>query len=83
VRQLLRFYLLLEQGKLVSPEASKKMREIFESPDLPADDIKFVPGSESRPITYSTVSVINYNSTPISAINQEQPLMYLSQTRTH
>lgn len=42
VRQLLRFYLLLEQGKLVSPEASKTMREIFESPDIPHDQIKFV-----------------------------------------
>jgi beta-lactamase class A len=42
VRQLLRFYLMLEQGKLVSPAASKTMREIFESPEIPHDDIKFV-----------------------------------------
>lgn len=43
VRQLLRFYLLLEQGKLVSSlEASKTMREIFESPQIPHDNIKFV-----------------------------------------
>jgi beta-lactamase class A len=42
VRQLLRFYLMLEQGKLVSPAASKTMREIFESPEIPHDQIKFV-----------------------------------------
>lgn len=48
VRQLLRYFLMLEQGKLVSPEASKKMREIFESPDLPHDDIKFVKGLKGR-----------------------------------
>jgi beta-lactamase class A len=44
VRQLLRFYLLLEQGKLVSPAASKTMREIFASSDIPHDNIKFVKG---------------------------------------
>lgn len=48
VRQLLRFYLLLEQGKLVSPEASKAMREIFASPQIPHDDIKFVKGLAGR-----------------------------------
>jgi beta-lactamase class A len=42
VRQLLRFYLLLEQGKLVSAEASKTMREIFASPDIKHRDDKFV-----------------------------------------
>jgi beta-lactamase class A len=50
VRQLLRYFLMLEQGKLVSPEASKKMREIFESPDIPADDIKFVKGLDGRDV---------------------------------
>src|SRR5207253_4155765 len=30
VRQLLRYFLLLEQGKLVSPAASKTTREILE-----------------------------------------------------
>jgi beta-lactamase class A len=50
VRQLLRYFLLLEQGTLVSPEASKKMREIFESPDIPADDIKFVKGLAGRDV---------------------------------
>jgi beta-lactamase class A len=49
VRQLLRFYLLLEQGKLVSPEASRVMREIFESPSIPHDDIKFVKALADRP----------------------------------
>jgi len=42
VRQVLRFFLLLEQGKLVSPAASKTLREVFESPDLPPDNIKLV-----------------------------------------
>jgi beta-lactamase class A len=51
VRQLLRFYLLLEQGKLVSPAASRTMREIFASPDLPHDDIKFVKGLGGRDVT--------------------------------
>lgn len=48
VRQLLRYYLLLEQGRLVSPEASKNMREIFESPDIPADQNKFLKGLAGR-----------------------------------
>ena len=50
VRQLLRFYLLLEQGKLVSPDASKAMREIFASPDIPHDDIKFVRALKGRDV---------------------------------
>ncbi|PWU13924.1 MAG: hypothetical protein C5B50_18250 [Verrucomicrobia bacterium] len=48
VRQLLRFYLLLEQGKLVSPQASKVMRDIFASPEIPHDNIKFVEGLAGR-----------------------------------
>ncbi len=48
VRQLLRYWLWLEQGKLVSPAASKKMREIFASPALEPDDIKFVKGLKGR-----------------------------------
>ena len=39
---MLRFFLLLEQGKLVSPAASRTMCEIFASPDIPHDNIKFV-----------------------------------------
>ena len=50
VRQLLRYFLLLEQGKLVSPAASKTMREIFASPDIPHDQIKFVKGLEGRDV---------------------------------
>lgn len=42
VRQLLRYFLLLEQGKLVSPDASKTMREIFAAPAIPHDENKFV-----------------------------------------
>jgi beta-lactamase class A len=48
VRQLLRFWLLLEQRKLVSPAASRTMRKIFESPDIPPDDHKFVKALEGR-----------------------------------
>jgi beta-lactamase class A len=50
VRQLLRFYLLLEQGKLVSPAASQTMREIFASPDIPHRDDKFVRGLAGRDV---------------------------------
>jgi len=50
VRQLLRYFLLLEQGKLVSAEASKKMREIFASPAIPHDEIKFVKGLAGRDV---------------------------------
>lgn len=48
VRQLLRFYLLLEEGKLISPAASATMREIFDSPEIPHDNIKFVRGLAGR-----------------------------------
>lgn len=48
VRQALRYFLMLEQGKLVSPQASKKMREIFASPDIPPNNIKFVLGLQGR-----------------------------------
>jgi beta-lactamase class A len=50
VRQVLRFYLLLEQDKLLSPAASKTMREIFASPDIPADNIKFVKALAGRDV---------------------------------
>lgn len=50
VRQLVRFWLLLDQGKLVSPEACAKMKEIFASPDVPHDDIKFVKGLKGRDV---------------------------------
>ena len=51
VRQLLRYYVLLEQDKLVSPAASKTMKEIFASPDIPHDDIKFVKALDGRGVT--------------------------------
>jgi beta-lactamase class A len=50
VRQLLRFYLMLEQGKLVSREASKTMREIFASPEIAHDENKFVKGLAGREV---------------------------------
>jgi beta-lactamase class A len=50
VRQLLRFYLRLEQGRLVSPAASKTMREIFASPDIAHLQDKFVRGLAGRPV---------------------------------
>ncbi len=50
VRQVLRFYLLLEQRKLVSPAASQTMLDIFAAPDIPADDIKFVKGLAGRDV---------------------------------
>lgn len=48
VRQVMRFYLLMMQGKLVSPEASQRMREIFQSPDIAHQQIKFVKGLSGR-----------------------------------
>lgn len=48
VRQLLRFYLLLEQDRLVSAEASAAMREIFRPPDIPHKEDKFVAGLAGR-----------------------------------
>ena len=35
VRQLMRFYLLLEQGRLVSEPASAAMRDIFKLAEIP------------------------------------------------
>ena len=48
VRQVLRFYLLLERGQLVSPEASARMKEIFASPDIGHVRDKFVLGLAGR-----------------------------------
>lgn len=50
VRQLVRFYALLEQEKLLSPDVCRVMRQIFESPDIPHDAIKFVTGLAGRPV---------------------------------
>ena len=51
IRQLLRFYQLLDAGRLVSPAASKKMRELFLSPDIPHDQLKFVKALDGRGLT--------------------------------
>lgn len=51
VRQLLRFYWMLDHEQLVSPAASRKMRELFLSPDIPHDDHKFVKGLSDRNVT--------------------------------
>lgn len=48
VRQLLRFYLLLEQDRLVSPEASAAMRDIFCSSGIPHIEDRFVKGLAGR-----------------------------------
>lgn len=50
VRQVLRYFLMFEQGELVSPAASQTMRDIFRSPDIPHDDIKFVRGLKGRDV---------------------------------
>ena len=50
VRQLLRFWLMLDQGKLVSPAASQTMKELFASPGIPHDDLKFVRGLAGRDV---------------------------------
>jgi beta-lactamase class A len=50
VRQLLRFYLMLAQDELISPQASRTMREIFESPQIPHDQIKFVKALAGRDV---------------------------------
>jgi beta-lactamase class A len=49
-RQVLRFFLLLEQGKLVSPDASETLRQIFLSPDIAHSNHKFVKGLAGRPV---------------------------------
>lgn len=51
VRQCLRYYLLLEQGKLVSADACATMKEIFAAPALPFHDKDFVEGLKGRDAT--------------------------------
>jgi beta-lactamase class A len=48
VRQVLRFYLLLEQGRLVSDAASREMRSIFASPGIPHLEDRFVKALAGR-----------------------------------
>jgi hypothetical protein len=51
VRQCLRYYLLLEQGKLVSPGASARIKQLFASPQLEFHDNRFVRALSGRPVT--------------------------------
>jgi beta-lactamase class A len=51
VRQCLRYYLMLEQGRLVSPQASAKMEEIFASPTIEPLDDRFVKALDGRSAT--------------------------------
>lgn len=51
VRQVLRFYLMMEQGRLVSARASMVMREIFAAPELEHLDAKFVAGLAGRKVS--------------------------------
>ena len=50
VRQLLRFYWMLDTGRLISPAASRRMRELFLSPAIPHDEHKFVKGLADRDV---------------------------------
>lgn len=50
VRQVLRYFLLLEQGRLESPAVSRALRDIFASPELPHDQERFVLGLAGRPV---------------------------------
>jgi len=50
VRQVLRYFLLLEQGQLESPAVSRTLRDIFASPDIPHDPERFVRGLSGRPV---------------------------------
>ncbi|MEM7264203.1 MAG: hypothetical protein AAF488_19615, partial [Planctomycetota bacterium] len=50
VRQCLRYYLMLEQGALVSPRASLVMQNIFAAPRLEFHDDDFVAGLRGRDV---------------------------------
>ncbi len=50
VRQALRFYLMMEQGRLVSAAASRKMQQIFASPQLEHLPSKFVAALADRDV---------------------------------
>jgi len=51
VRQCLRYYLMLEQGRLVSAAACAKMKEIFAAPGLEFHNDRFVRGLNGRDAT--------------------------------
>jgi beta-lactamase class A len=50
VRQVVRYFVALEKRELVSPAVSNRMREIFLSPEIQHDQIKFVKGLEGRDV---------------------------------
>jgi hypothetical protein len=56
VRQCLRYYLMLEQGRLVNAEASAQMRAIFAAPGVEHLDSKFVKGLAGRHVQISRKS---------------------------
>lgn len=51
VRQCLRYYLMLEQGQLVSAAACAKMKQIFAAPELEFNNEDFVRGLSGRDVT--------------------------------
>lgn len=51
VRQCLRYYLMLEQGRLGGPRVSARLRELFASQWLEAHDDNFVAGLRGRDVT--------------------------------
>ncbi len=51
VRQCLRYYLMLEQGRLVSAAACAKLKQIFAAPRLEFHNDRFVRGLNGRDVT--------------------------------
>lgn len=51
VRQCLRYYLLMEQGRLVNRRVSEKIREIFAASEPDFSNDHFVRGLNGRPVT--------------------------------
>lgn len=51
VRQCLRYYLMLEQGRLVSAAACARLKRIFAAPDLEFHNQSFVLGLNGRDLT--------------------------------
>jgi beta-lactamase class A len=83
VRQLLRFYLQLAQDELISPQASRTMREIFASPDIPHEPIKFVKGLSGRNVTILRKSGTWENWLHDSAIIEGPHRKYILVALTH
>ncbi|MBN2445474.1 MAG: DUF1460 domain-containing protein, partial [Phycisphaerae bacterium] len=50
VRQCLRYYLMMEQGRLVNVAASARLKEIFAAPEFEHGQAKFVKGLAGRPV---------------------------------